>query len=395
MPDLLFATNATASTKEITHGGRRYLVSPVVALREGVLNNIYVPAAEFGKFAASWAGRAVPIGHPKDDGGYISANSPDIWANDVPGHFWNVEMDGDKLRGEIWIDLAKAQAMGERAAKLVSRLRANQPVEVSTGYFSEIEMTAGTFNGAAYTGIARNIRPDHLALLPDELGACSWADGCGTPRVNSKGEVNMVDETGLFERFLGWFRQHKEINVNEAAPPCAEQIQQESEEMTKDSLIAGLVANAKCKFSKDKLQTWAEGDLQVLQDSIGAEEPTPAEPTPEVPHTIHRPETVPAGTPWVSPELDARIAAIESLLKGLSANSDREKAELVAAIVANAHGAWSQADLMHFDLAKLQGVYASYAPRDYSANAGYVRSSAGPEDEELLMVWPVYEKEGK
>ena len=55
-----------------------------------------------------WSGRACPIGHPKNEGGYISANSPDVWANDVPGHLWNVEADGDKLKGEIWIDLDKA-----------------------------------------------------------------------------------------------------------------------------------------------------------------------------------------------------------------------------------------------------------------------------------------------
>ena len=56
MPDLLFSTNAISTTKEITHGGRRYLVSPVVALREGVLNGVYVSAAEFSKYAASLVG---------------------------------------------------------------------------------------------------------------------------------------------------------------------------------------------------------------------------------------------------------------------------------------------------------------------------------------------------
>src|SRR5215204_5160366 len=101
MSELQFSTNAISSTKEITHGGRRYLVSPVVALREGILNGVYVSAIEFGKHVQSWSGRPVPLGHPKNEGGYISANSPDVWANDVPGHLWNVEADGDRLRGEI------------------------------------------------------------------------------------------------------------------------------------------------------------------------------------------------------------------------------------------------------------------------------------------------------
>lgn len=158
--------------------------------------------------------------------------------------------------------------------------------------------------------------------------------------------------------------------------------------MGKEQLIAGLVANAKCKFSKEKLQTWAEGDLQVLQESLGTEETEEVAAPEVVPvHKINRPE---AGL-GISPEVDARFAAIESLLKGLTANSDREKAELVAAIVANAHGAWSEADLMRHDLPKLQTVYSSYLPRDYSANAGagalWARVN-GPEEETMLMPWP-------
>lgn len=398
MLTLQFSGNATTGqVKEITHAGRRYLVSPVVALREGILNGVMVSAAEFSKFASSWQGRPIPIAHPRADGLPTSANTPDIWANDVLGHFWNVAIDGGALKGEIWIDLDKAQMMGERATTIVNRLRANQPLEVSTGYFCEMEATAGSYNGKAYGGIARNIRPDHLAILPDELGACSWADGCGTPRVNAdcgcKGDQFMEEQTpadvsanerNLFVKFLSWLGGQK---------PPEEPISNHEEgmNMAKAELIAGLTANAKCKFSKEKLESWAEGDLQVLQDSLG-EEATPEaapEPSPEGshPHSIHRPETVPG----MSPELEARLAGLESLLKGLTANSDREKAELVAAIVANSHGAWSEADLMRHDLPKLNQVYSSYLPRDYSGNSGALRVNT-PEDEELLMQWPVFAK---
>jgi hypothetical protein len=216
MITLHFSGNATTGqVKEITHAGRRYLVSPVVALREGILNDTYVSAAEFGKFASSWQGRPVPISHPKADGGYTSANTPDIWANDVLGHLWNVAVDGGALKGEIWIDLDKAQLMGERAIQVVNKLRSNQPMEVSTGYFCDMEATPGTWSGNRYGGIARNIRPDHLALLPDEVGACSWADGCGTPRVNSQ-EIDM-DEQTLFQRFLSWFKNDQLQNIEPAA----------------------------------------------------------------------------------------------------------------------------------------------------------------------------------
>jgi hypothetical protein len=388
MPDLLFSTNAISSTKEITHGGRRYLVSPVVALREGILNGVYVSAIEFGKHVQSWSGRPVPLGHPKNEGGYISANSPDVWANDVPGHLWNVEADGDKLRGEIWIDLAKAEMMGERAQSIVNRLRANQPVEVSTGYFADHDSVSGVWNGKPYLGTARNIRPDHLALLPDEVGACSWADGCGTPRVNAKSEEPMVEETGLFERFLSWFHQRKEDELigNESVPDGAETIQQEID-MNKEQLVAGLVTNCKCKFSKEKLESWDVADLTTLAESFAANEEAAPEPAPapeaEAPHRISRPE--PSLT--LPPELDARIAAIEDLLKGVTANTQRERSDLISAIVANSKATWSEAELKGFDTATLHKLHGMAMPRDYSGNGGYVRANS-VEEEEMLMPWP-------
>jgi hypothetical protein len=397
MLTLQFSGNATTGqVKEITHAGRRYLISPVVALREGILNDTYVSEAEFGKFASSWQGRPVPISHPKGEGGYMSANTPDIWANDVLGHLWNVAVDGGALKGEIWIDLAKAQLMGERATTIVNRLRQGDPMEVSTGYFCEMEATPGTWNGNRYGGIARNIRPDHLAILPDELGACSWADGCGTPRVNSacgcKEEQELMseetpadvsaNERNLFDKFLSWLGGQKPIQE-----PISNH--EEGTSMTKDQLIAGLVANAKCKFSQEKLATWDEADLTALQYSIAANED-------EAPPATETPAPATPATPLVTPvaqdgELMTRIAALEDVIKGLTANVNEERAGLVAGIVANCRGAFQAADLARFDTNKLRDIYSSYLPRDYSANAGIVRQN-GPEDEELLMHWPMFEK---
>ena len=383
MPDLHFATNSIATTKEISHGGRRYLVSPVVALREGVLNGVYVSAAEFSKYAGAWAGRACPIGHPKNEAGYISANSPDVWANDVPGHLWNVEADGDKLRGEIWIDLAKAEMMGERALGIVNRLRANQPVEVSTGYFADHDAVSGVWNGQPYLGVARNIRPDHLALLPDEVGACSWADGCGTPRVNSvtEGTPSMEEpcdeERGLFEKFLGWMGQRK-----------VEGIKQEDQTMAKADLIAGLTANQKCKFSKEKLATWDEADLTALQESLATneEEAASQEDSGSQP-AAHSP--LPAEITQFA-EMLRSLGGVDKLaaaLGGMTANVERERGDLIAGIVANARSSWTEPELRGFSTEQLRKLHGMALPRDYSGNGGYVRAN-DPEEEAIAMPWP-------
>jgi len=193
MQKLTFIANTISAVTETVYDGKPYLIAPVVAIREGVLNNILYLSEEFGRYFESWNGRPVPLGHPKRNGEYVSANSPDIWANEVPGYFWEVMVEGDRLKGDIWIELEKAEKIGKPALDVVERLRAGDAIEVSTGLYADIEETAGTWNGKAYEGIARNIRPDHLALLPNEIGACSWDDGCGTPRVNQKG-VGMGNE---------------------------------------------------------------------------------------------------------------------------------------------------------------------------------------------------------
>jgi hypothetical protein len=418
MLTLQFSGNATTGqVKEITHAGRRYLVSPVVALREGILNDTYVSEAEFGKFASSWQGRPVPIAHPKADGLPISANTPDIWANDVLGHLWNVAVDGGALKGEIWIDLDKAQMMagaqGARAVQIVNKLRANQPLEVSTGYFCEMEATPGTFNGYAYGGIARNIRPDHLAILPDEIGACSWADGCGTPRINQQEDMS-VDEQTLFQRFLGWLKSSQSQNIDPAVVDNSTITQEivpeanisvQERDMNKTELIGALVANCKCKFSQEKLATWAEGDLQVLQESLGGEEPAPGRaPAPPLGAVEATPEIAPSPLAALPPEITQFAEMIRGLggldklaaaLGGVTANADRERSDLISAIVANHKATWSEAELRGFDTPTLHKLHGMALPRDYSGNGGAWRQS-DPEEEELLMQWPMFEKkEGK
>ncbi len=64
-------------------------------------------------------------------------------------------------------------------------------MEVSTGLFSEIEAKPGIFKGRHYKGVVRNLRPDHLAILPDSIGACSIADGAGLMR-NSRKEMELI-----------------------------------------------------------------------------------------------------------------------------------------------------------------------------------------------------------
>lgn len=166
------------------------MVVPVVAIVEGVLNNNLVPADEFGKYVNSWEGRPVPVDHPQVNGVHVSANLPTILESRNIGHFHNVNVDGPKLKGELWIDIEAAERKG--FSEIVEAFRNNQMMEVSTAYFADTEPTSGEFNGIEYQGIHRNLRPDHIAILPNDEGACSIADGCGAMRTNKQGVIMTV-----------------------------------------------------------------------------------------------------------------------------------------------------------------------------------------------------------
>jgi hypothetical protein len=104
-----------------------------------------------------------------------------------------------KLRAEAWIEVDRANKVDPRIMQAVEN---NQPMELSTGLFSDHEDVPGVWNGEEYAAIARNYRPDHLALLPDIKGACSMADGAGFLVCNalSHEDTRASLYTGLRER---------------------------------------------------------------------------------------------------------------------------------------------------------------------------------------------------
>lgn len=175
-----------------THQGRAHIVVPVIMMVEGVHAGSHGPllhlAEDLGRFTAAWNGIPVVIGHPEDEGGYISANSPDVIDQEKVGTIFNTHMQDGKLKAEAWLDIDKVEAMSPQA---MTHIREGKPLEVSVGVFTDEESVTGKWGDETYEAIARNHRPDHLALLPGGIGACNWEDGCGI-RVNKGGED--VDE---------------------------------------------------------------------------------------------------------------------------------------------------------------------------------------------------------
>jgi hypothetical protein len=179
-------------------GGRTHIIVPVIMMKEGVHSGSHGPilhlAEELGKFPGAWDGIPVSIQHPQEDGMHVSANQPHILDEFVVGRVFNTMMDGQKLKAEAWLDPVVLKNISPEAMEYIMH---GKPLDVSVGVFTDEDMRAGEWNGEKYEAVARNHRPDHLALLPVNAdgtggtGACSWSDGCGV-RAYHEGAKNMT-----------------------------------------------------------------------------------------------------------------------------------------------------------------------------------------------------------
>jgi len=173
--------------------GREYIVTPMTLIVSGVLNGsegpLYYPPEELERNVEAWNGMPLVVYHPNINGEHTSARTPAIFTQRTVGQVFNARMQGNRLTAEGWFDVERTRAVDPR---VLDKLRNNEPIEVSTGLFTENERAAFGANhkGKRYTHIARNYKPDHLAILPDQRGACSLKDGCG---VLANKETAMID----------------------------------------------------------------------------------------------------------------------------------------------------------------------------------------------------------
>lgn len=200
--------NLKGKTRYETLNEKQYLVVPMVMLTEGVhagsAGPILYTKSFLSTFPGVWDHKPIVVYHPTRNGEYVTACEPDVLNARGIGivmassYKEDDETTKDKkkakkkprLSAEAWLDEEKTKKVDNR---ILESLNKGEMVELSTGLSMEVEMTEGEWNGETYIGIAMNAAPDHLAILPDQTGACSIKDGAGLLRVNSAGEpVAMV-----------------------------------------------------------------------------------------------------------------------------------------------------------------------------------------------------------
>jgi hypothetical protein len=197
MENILSVLNLAIRPRWVSQDGVLYVVAPMTLIVPGVLNGSQGPLLyeliDLQNSVEAWNGVPILLGHP--DGGM------DAQVFDATGLGWvrNAKVT-TKLIAEAWFDVERVKRVHN---ELLGQIKAGKSVEVSTGVAISAEYANGVDSrGRAYDRIARNYRPDHLAVLVGQKGACSIDDGCGVN--NSERILNMctcnnaaVDQSNL------------------------------------------------------------------------------------------------------------------------------------------------------------------------------------------------------
>jgi len=215
---VISTVNASAVSKE----GSTYTIRGVCGAIDGlVMNGALYPAAELAEGAASLEGKPAPAGHPKNAAGqFISANSGEALLTSYAGAVCrNARHEGGRTLVDVVVNEAQAKAHPD-GAKLVERLDAAingtnaEPIHVSTGLLCRMLEVNGESRGKKYSKVATDIAYDHLAILLNEQGAGTPADGVGM-FLNAAGQEEAVEVANLsaepedkrFTGLMGWIRK--------------------------------------------------------------------------------------------------------------------------------------------------------------------------------------------
>jgi hypothetical protein len=180
--------NMRGRARVATENGREYRVASASIIVPGVLNGskgaLHYPPEEVQANPGVWNNVDLVVYHPQVNGVHVSAKDRSVPRESFIGFTRNDKFEGGKRRVEAWFDVQAvknydAVLRSQGKPEIYPRLERGEPIELSTGLFTDNEARSGSYNGKGFTHVARNYRPDHLAILPDQKGACSLDDGCG------------------------------------------------------------------------------------------------------------------------------------------------------------------------------------------------------------------------
>ena len=339
--NVLTVVNSASNITTETIDGKPHIVvrgiTPVVD--DIVMNRKLYPAAEIEKAYNTLERNPMPLGHPKVDGKHVSAR--DVRAvNEYHVGAWlqNVSHEGGKVTGDMYVNRQYAES-SEKGKRLINRLDEmiagtnSEPIHISTGLLYSGIAANGESKGKKYNEIATNMMFDHVAVLLDEPGAGTPAEGVGI-FVNAEGDeleievVNLADadvpdpQDASFKTFFNQLKAFFSAN--------SDSTQKETDPM-KELIVNALKANGKeveGKTDAELMDAYNQMKAEeVTAKKKGDEEIDPATGAPKKTEQAANNEEMPA---WAKALTDQVLA----LNSKINANSESEKSNMRAAVKA-------------------------------------------------------------
>lgn len=341
--NVLTVVNSASNFTTETIDGKPHIVvrgiTPVVD--DIVMNRKLYPAAEIEKAYNTLERNPMPLGHPKVDGKHVSAR--DVRAvNEYHVGAWlqNVSHEGGKVTGDMYVNRQYAES-SEKGKRLINRLDEmiagtnSDPIHISTGLLYSGIAANGESKGKKYNEIATNMMFDHVAVLLDEPGAGTPAEGVGI-FVNAEGDeleievVNLADadvpdpQDASFKTFFNQLKAFFSAN--------SDSTQKETDPM-KELIVNALKAKGNSVDGKTDAELM-DAYNQMLAENADSKEETPEEKAArekkeaddkKAKEQATNNEEMPA---WAQ-KLADRVGVV---FNSLNANADKEKGEKRAAV---------------------------------------------------------------
>jgi len=244
--------------------GKECFVVPTAMMTEGVHEGSKGPLLytenDLDRWSPAWNYKPIVHNHPKKG----SACTKEFLTKNKLGVVLNAHFDG-KQRAESWLEKDKLKA---RDPKLFQAIKNKKVVEVSTGLHVDLAGGPGKFHGKAYKAVAKNHRPDHLAILTKGQGACSVKDGAGLGVMNKKRRQKLKDQ--LKQEILNELN-HDDVDGDEPRKVKTKVSNSKGKHMAtkaKRKFVSGLIKNEQTQFTeKDRewLLTLNERQLKNLE----------------------------------------------------------------------------------------------------------------------------------
>lgn len=268
---------------------KNYLIVPTIMIVEGVLNDIYYPKGEMAYSEKDWDACPVVLNHPSDG---FTAKRVEVLEQFGLGTLFGTKFEINEkgkgiLKSNVWFD---EDVLKKQTPNLYSRVLNGETIEVSTGLRLNLIYADTEFNGTKFTWLSSNYVPDHLAILPEDIGACSCKDGCGL-RLNAG--VTPAVESAQDNSYNEKYQDNKEKEMaNCNCPEKVDKLIELDPTLNKEDLIAlneaeideklGALEATKVENTEEKTEVAEEEASKTEEEPKKEEAPTKEEVAPTV-----------------------------------------------------------------------------------------------------------------